>query len=363
MTLPKPAGYDLVCSRQPDSPTGRWGSQVMFDPLTPAAQRVLVIAGNEAQNSGQRQVGTEHLLLGLLDEEGIAARALGSFGITSAGVRGEVSRYASLTLERFSCRQITITPRLDRVLECSYREALRRSQDLTGPEHLLLGLAAENNGLAVRILCSFGVEPTLLSFAVDEMISTSCGIILKPRERGFAPTSASITDWFPIEPSQSVRRLLMIAAGCADMDQRCEIQVRDLLAGLAHSSNVTLLTELGVDAESLRAAIERLGPGQSNKRGRRSSDISEVQSGIERCLGGVAVAPGGPVRRLLTIAAANADEDRRALLELSDLLLALILDGEASAALEDLGVDARLVWEGVERCRRLGELPAGPTGI
>jgi ATP-dependent Clp protease ATP-binding subunit ClpC len=105
----------------------------VLERFTDRAREVVVLAGEEARNSGQRNIGTEHLLLGLLDQDGgIAVQALDSLGVTADRVRDEIRvRHPWLTGERFE-GQVPFTPRAASVVELSLRESERLSHDMIG---------------------------------------------------------------------------------------------------------------------------------------------------------------------------------------------------------------------------------------
>ena len=63
----------------------------MFERFTDRARRVVVLAQEEARRLNHNYIGTEHLLLGLLEPGGVAAQALIRFGMTQAGIRDEVA--------------------------------------------------------------------------------------------------------------------------------------------------------------------------------------------------------------------------------------------------------------------------------
>jgi hypothetical protein len=206
------------------------------------------------------------------------------------------------------------------------------------PEHVLLGLIAANSGLAVTVLSTFGVEPAALIHAVDQVLPTAGGPVLAGRDRGYPQIDGPIDDWLPMPPSESLRRLMINAAGAADMAERSEIEVLDLLAAVTHFTNVTLLSRLGVDDERLRRAVERRWNEERKLRrlGRRPlTSHATSQRGDD----GRRVTCGQQVRDPLTAASARAMERGGAKLEVSDVLLALTLDQETAATLSDLGVD------------------------
>jgi len=130
----------------------------VFERFTERARQVVVLAQDEACALKHNYIGTEHLLLGLLrEEEGLGARVLDSFDVTLEEVRAQVARIIGEG-DEVKTGQIPFTPRAKKVLELALREALRLGHNYIGTEHILLGLAYEGEGVAMRILLDFDVD-------------------------------------------------------------------------------------------------------------------------------------------------------------------------------------------------------------
>jgi len=134
----------------------------VFERFTDNARLVVVVAQDEARMLKHNYIGTEHILLGLLGVEcGTAARVLESLDVTLAEVRAEVARIVGQG-DEVTNGQIPFTPRARKVLELSLREAVSRGDNYIGTEHLLLATAAENEGVAARVLLDFDVNAETL---------------------------------------------------------------------------------------------------------------------------------------------------------------------------------------------------------
>ncbi len=143
----------------------------MFERFTQRARQVVVFAQDEARELRHNYIGTEHLLLGLLREaDGPAARVLDAFDVTVEEVRAQVARIVGHG-DEVTTGQIPFTPRAKRVLELSLRESLSIGHNYIGTEHLLLGLAHENDGVAMRILLDFGIDPDTIRNEVLKVLS------------------------------------------------------------------------------------------------------------------------------------------------------------------------------------------------
>jgi len=143
----------------------------MFERFTERARKVVVLAQEEAVRFGHSYIGTEHLLLGLIrEDEGVAARALGSLNVTLSKVREQVESIVGYGEEKMG-GQAPFTPRSKRHLEFALREALRLGHNYIGTEHILLGLVSENEGNAARVLSNLGVNPDKVRREVVRVLS------------------------------------------------------------------------------------------------------------------------------------------------------------------------------------------------
>jgi len=103
-------------------------------------------------------IGTEHILLGLIDVgEGVAAKALESLGISLDAVRQQVEEIIGQG-QQAPTGHIPFTPRAKKVLELSLREALQLGHNYIGTEHILLGLIREGDGVAAQVLAKLGAD-------------------------------------------------------------------------------------------------------------------------------------------------------------------------------------------------------------
>ena len=189
----------------------------MFERFTDRARQVAVEAQVSARRLGHGRVGTEHILLGLLQGDGLAAQVLAGLGVTSAAVerevRAEVGRgplgagdaeaLGTIGIDLDEVRRrveasfgpgalnwrpgrrhrpwrppmlaghIPFSPRAKKVLELSLREALALKHRHIGTEHILLGLVREGEGLAMLVLTRLGAGPQAIRARVlDALRST-----------------------------------------------------------------------------------------------------------------------------------------------------------------------------------------------
>ncbi len=127
--------------------------------FTQRARRVLSLAQEEAERLQHNYIGTEHLLLGLMREEGgVAGRVLRDLGLEQRRVEELVERLTRATT-RTPSTQLDLSPGTKRVLELAVDEARRMGHHYIGTEHLLLGLVRQSEGVAIDVLKRLGVSP------------------------------------------------------------------------------------------------------------------------------------------------------------------------------------------------------------
>ena len=129
----------------------------MENKFTGKAQHALSLAISHAQELGTSYVGSEHLLLGLLEErESVASRMLQKRGITYAKIKDEVYTLTP-PAEKTVLSLSNLTPRVRKIIENAYKLSEKNRQIMVGSEHLLYSLLSENDCAAVRILEQSGL--------------------------------------------------------------------------------------------------------------------------------------------------------------------------------------------------------------
>jgi ATP-dependent Clp protease ATP-binding subunit ClpC len=134
----------------------------MAEPMnnfTPRAQQVLALARKEADRFHHNYVGTEHLLLGLINlGQGVAVNVLQKMGLDLETVRNAVEKQVGTGPESKPTGNISYTPRVKKVLALAQKEAKALNHSYIGTEHILLGLLREGEGVAARVLKSLDVD-------------------------------------------------------------------------------------------------------------------------------------------------------------------------------------------------------------
>ncbi|HHU19924.1 MAG TPA: ATP-dependent Clp protease ATP-binding subunit [Bacilli bacterium] len=130
---------------------------MMFGRFTERAQKVLALSQEEAIRLGHNNIGTEHILLGLIREgEGIAAKALHALDLEKNKIQEEVE--ALIGVGQKGPKTVHYTPRAKKVIELSMDEARKLGHTYVGTEHILLGLIREGEGIAARVLNNLDVS-------------------------------------------------------------------------------------------------------------------------------------------------------------------------------------------------------------
>src|ERR1700759_3828613 len=127
--------------------------------FTPRAQQVLALARKEADRFNHNYVGTEHLLLGLIKlRQGVAVNVLQKMGLHLETVRMEVEKQVGSGPETKMVGELPCPPGVKKVLALAGKEAKSLNHSYVGPEHILLGLLREGEGVAARVLKNLEVD-------------------------------------------------------------------------------------------------------------------------------------------------------------------------------------------------------------
>lgn len=141
-----------------------------FNGFTQKANRALNLAVEAAQDLGHTYIGTEHILLGLLEEgTGVASAALSGSGITPDAVEDLIKTKIGVG-SRTALSPSDFTPRSKRILQNAVVVAAKLGHNYVGTEHLLLALLEENDSYALGFMQELGVKPNdLLQSLRDEL--------------------------------------------------------------------------------------------------------------------------------------------------------------------------------------------------
>jgi len=129
-----------------------------FERFSESARKVLTRAQGAAQRLGHNYIDTEHLLLGLAQQEsGVASKVLANLGIPANKVQPAVEFLIGKGQKPSTTEEVGLAPRAKKVIEFAIDEARRFNATYIGAEHILLGLLREKEGIAYTVLENLGV--------------------------------------------------------------------------------------------------------------------------------------------------------------------------------------------------------------
>jgi ATP-dependent Clp protease ATP-binding subunit ClpC len=202
----------------------------MFERFTDRARRVVVLAQEEARMLSHGYIGTEHLLLGLIHEgSGASGAALESLSITLDDARAQVVLIVPRGQEPLS-GHIPFTPRAKKILELSLRESLDLGQSSIGPEHILLGIVREGQGVANQVLATLGANGTWVREEVTRFLQqgegeTEAGALAEEERVVRLPPDVRLVG-SPAQLARVMRRLDQIDGRLAAIEQHLGIAAR-----------------------------------------------------------------------------------------------------------------------------------------
>ncbi len=322
-----------------------------FDKFDEHAKQTLGFAQVAAQRFSHNYIGTEHILLGLLDvTDCMAILILASMGIEPQSVRNSVEFIIGRG-DRIVLGEIGLTPRAKKVIELAVDEARQMNHHYIGTEHILLALIREGEGIAAGVLESVGVNlekarwhtvtilgihdlPEGTSEGEDEEYQPDTA----PRYYSYGPLSSGRAEntQNPIAPrsnrsqipfdkfTERTRRVLSLAQEEAQRFQHNYIGTEHLLLGLVRQQDgiaARVLKNSGVDLGKVRSTVEFI-----------------IGRGDHIILGEISLTPRA--KRVLEFAIDEARQLNHPYIGTEHLLLGLVREGDGIAvgALESLGV-------------------------
>lgn len=230
----------------------------MFERFDQHARQAVVAAQEQARGLRHSYIGTEHLLLGILDlpPETAVRQTLRRFGHTAEAVREQVERMVGQGAEPPS-GSIPFTPRAKKVLELSLRESLQLRNPHIGPEHLLLGILRERTGVAAQVLSQGEASLDELRAAVT------------------AGLPNAVAPGTPAGRTPAAEQVLSLAEELATGAPVGSHHLLEALARTADSMAGHVLTQLRIDVETITGKIDELDVDTT-------SDVTPEQSAAAR---------------------------------------------------------------------------------
>ncbi len=141
----------------------------MFEKFTEHAKTVVACATKTAMELHHNYIGTEHLLIGLITAPGVAAEVLEENGVERDKLLELINQLIAPAARVMTLERDSFTPRAQKILNQSHKEAARLRSQSVGTEHILIALIKESDCIAVRLLNTLGVNVQKLY--VDTMTS------------------------------------------------------------------------------------------------------------------------------------------------------------------------------------------------
>ena len=152
----------------------------MNDKFTDNAKNAINLAREVAYRLSHNYIGTEHLLIGLLEVEGVASKVLEENGVSVEKVVELVNQLIAPNNGVAMVDAGSFTPRSKRILDQSQKEATRLKAQLVGTEHILIALIKESDCIAVRLLNTLGVN--VQKVYIDILTATGADVSVAKNE-------------------------------------------------------------------------------------------------------------------------------------------------------------------------------------
>ncbi|MDJ0634754.1 MAG: ATP-dependent Clp protease ATP-binding subunit [Xenococcaceae cyanobacterium MO_188.B29] len=157
----------------------------MFEYFNDKAIKSVVLGQEEARRTGHNLVGSEHVLLGVMEEgTSTAAKILTDFQVTINNTRQLAEKIAGRGAG-FSPANIPFTPKVKNIFEQAFQEARQLGTRYINPEHILLAIAKNANTLAAKILVQQNVDLEKLRIEIIKKLGEKEAVAATPRENPF----------------------------------------------------------------------------------------------------------------------------------------------------------------------------------
>lgn len=151
------------------SASRRGGGSSSADRLSEQANALLQDAAQKAHEFGRTEVDTEHLLLALTGSE-VVHTLLGQYKIDADDLRRQIGKEARKGDAKNEGGEIGVSPRVKDALNRAFLASNELGHSYVGPEHLLIELAEEGEGLAAGLLRRLGLTPQALRQQVTKVV-------------------------------------------------------------------------------------------------------------------------------------------------------------------------------------------------
>jgi ATP-dependent Clp protease ATP-binding subunit ClpC len=177
----------------------------MFERFTERAKATLMHAQKESQRLQHGYIGTEHILYGIASVEGAGSNLLHEAGLTKDVIQSMIEETLGTGNGMFAgSGQFALTPRTKRLLDNSFKEARNLGQNYISPEHMLLAILSEEEGVAYSMIESQGIDVTRLKNEIIKSFSNQSQN-QEPEARGQERTETKALDQYGKDLTEMAR--------------------------------------------------------------------------------------------------------------------------------------------------------------
>jgi ATP-dependent Clp protease ATP-binding subunit ClpC len=131
----------------------------MYERFTDRARKVMQLANQEAQRFNHEYIGTEHILLALVKEgSGVAANVLKDLNVDLHKIFDQVEKIVLFGTEERIMVKRQLLPPAKKIIDYAIEESRNMKDNYVGTQHMLLGLARDEEGLAGQVLSNLGLK-------------------------------------------------------------------------------------------------------------------------------------------------------------------------------------------------------------
>ncbi|MFE9880894.1 Clp protease N-terminal domain-containing protein [Streptomyces sp. NPDC005784] len=215
-----------------------------FERFTVEARKVVVTAQEEARLLKHNYIGTEHILLGLLDApDSMAAKVLHQLGYDKETAQVDIAAVVKPGTQELS-GHIPFAPRAKKTLDLALREAVQLHHTYIGTEHILLALVREGEGVGAKVLAERIHPISKIRAAVLASSEGSQDVAANPWPAGTSATEDTVS-------------AASALAGGAPVGSH---HLLEAMLRAENSMAAKVLRELGVDPDAVAAKIDELDP-------------------------------------------------------------------------------------------------------